>query len=313
MLNQWERWVQFHELQLKSEPEDAPQILLKDLLPHWIKRIEDGSSVKLIRNETAAIRIKQIQHDKKNRALIMLLQYSDTNVTDPAFANLKNGDLRVEPKLEGEGVAVSAHLVMSTEPHDKLGEFYKLVLEEVPGLGRSAISPFIRAELKEISPGLFQFKDPDENNKVKNYLPAGEILGKPSKQFAEELEEGSVLQSIELVKFTSSSPEIDEVGFYKEESRHVKLVPDKSILDGMKETLNKVLSFARSEGYDDIKFRYKHPKGKQKTATMGSSMEDVADALVARSESIKAEEVLGQCSEKIVASIAKKMVELLRS
>lgn len=96
MLNQWERWIQFHELHLKSEPDGAPTILLKELVGHWVARIKAGNSVKLIKNETAAIRIKHVRLDTKNNALVMLLQYSDTNVTDPAFANLQNGELRVE-------------------------------------------------------------------------------------------------------------------------------------------------------------------------------------------------------------------------
>lgn len=311
MLDMLERWVQFHELYLKSEPEDAPKIELRSLAPLWISRIRANQAVKLIKKDTAAIRIVDVMEQQKSKTLILLLQYTDTNVTDPAFSNLETGQLRVEPKLEGEGIAVSAHAVIALEPHDKEGLLYKILLEEVPGLGRSAVGPFIRSELKEIAQSQFQYNDIDANNVVKNYLPASEILGTPSKQFIDELEEGCVLQSIELVKLTSDAPEIDEEGFYTETSRHIRLVPEKQNTSNLREAIEKVRRLAKKEGYNNIKFRYKHPQGKLKTTTMGSTIGDMADALILRSEPIKSEEILGQCSQKIVESFAKQMVKLM--
>lgn len=312
MLDLWERWVQFQELYLESEPLEAPTISFSTLVPLWVQRINSKQSVKLINKDTAAIRAIDARYDTQQKTLTVLLQYADTNVTDPAFSDLKTGKLRVEPKLKGEGVAVSAHLVVSVEPNDTLGKKYKLLLEEVPGLGRSAVSPFIRSELKEISKDLFEYNDPDDNNRLKKYLPAAEILGTPSKQLQEELEDGCILQGIELVQFTHAKPAIDEEGFYTETSRHVKLVPHKDGVNSLVDALKHALNFAKSNGYSDVKLRYKHPKGKQKTATMGSKISDVSDVLVLQSEAVKADEILAQCSEKIVPSIADKMAALLK-
>src|SRR5690606_7786952 len=172
MLDLWERWAQFHELYIESEPFEAPTIDFSTLVPHWVQRIKAKQSVKMINKETAAIRVIDANYDTQKKVVVLLLQYADTNVTDPAFSDLKTGKLRVEPKLDGEGIAVSAHLVISTVPHDSLRKKYKLLLEEVPGLGRSTVSPFIRSELKEIAKDLFEYKDPDDNNKMKKYLPA---------------------------------------------------------------------------------------------------------------------------------------------
>lgn len=312
MLDLWDRWVQFHELYIESEPIDAPTIDLATLAPYWVDRINAKHAVKMINNEMAAIRIIDVEYKRSDKVVVLLLQYADTNVTDPAFSDLKTGKLRVEPKLAGEGVAVSAHVAITLTPHDRLKKSYRFLLEEVPGLGRSTVSPFIRSELKEISKDLFEFKDADENNKTKKYLPAAEILGTPTQKLTEELEDGCILQGIELVQFTHSKPLIDEEGFYTEASRHIKLVPHKSGVSSIIDAVKQAWGLARREGFNNVKLRYKHPQGKQKTATMGSQIGDIEDALVVKCEAIRSDEVLAQCSEKIVRSVADKMVGLLR-
>jgi len=49
---------------------------------------------------------------------ILLLQLCDKNGSDPVFGELTTGNLRVEPKLAGEGIAVSSHIVISTSVAD---------------------------------------------------------------------------------------------------------------------------------------------------------------------------------------------------
>lgn len=311
MLDPWIRWVQFHELCLRSEPGEAPYIPLSDLIARWKKRIKDKEAVKVIENDLAAIRIVDID-DSDPASIVLLLQYSDTRVTDPVFSNLDTGALRVEPKLEGEGVAVSAHVAISRKPHDKVGILYRLLLEEIPGLGRSRLSPFLKSELKEISRGFYSFTD-EETCTVKQYLPAAEILGTPSKQLMDELDGGAVLQGVELVQLTRECPGVDEEGFYREESRHLKLVPyTEGAYEKISDLLKRIRLFALDNEYDNIKIRYKRPQGKQKTATMGSTIGDLNDALVLRDEQISSTEVLAQCEKKIIKSISIQMKALLK-
>ena len=312
MLHLWERWIQFQELYLKSEPEHAPEIALTDVMPLWRQRIKANQAVKLINNETAAIRVVDVREYKRENAVVLLLQYSDLNVTDPVFSDLKKGTLRKEPKLEGEGVAVSCHVVLSLEPIVAGKPSYRLLLEEIPGLGRSRLTPFIRSELKHVSADLFTFKDVDDGNKVKKYRPSAELLGEPSKQLLDELEGQASIQSFELVKYTKKNPGIDEAGFYHEESQLLRLVPYKPYQGTAEAMLEKVKALAKKEKYDNVKIRYKCNEGnKQKTATMGSTIGDLSDAMVLRSEMIKADKQLDQCEEKIVLSLSNKMIKLL--
>jgi len=313
MLDQWERYVQFHDIYLKSEPEGADGFQLKEILPLLIERIKKNEAVKMINNDTAAIRITHVQEYIKDDAIIMLVQYSDENVTDPVFSNLQSGELRIEPKLEGEGVAVSAHIALSTVPHDPEGMFYRLLLEEIPGLGRSSISPFLKSEFKEVCKGRFDYVDVNDNQRTKNRRPSAEIVSTPSRQLSEEFDKGGILQSIELVKFLHNNHEFDEDGYYTESSRHIKLQPAQTPGDRIMDILNRVRKKARQDGYTDMKIRYKRPQGKTKTAAMGSTINDLQDALIVRDEPIRSDEQLTQCSEKIVSNFADKMVKLLKA
>ena len=309
MLDLFERWVQYHELHIDSEPVHAPPIPLSSLLPHLQLRIKADQCIKLIKKETAALKIADIHHDKKRKIAVLLVQYADMNVSDPSFMHLKKGRLRGVPKLEGEGVAVSAHVAISLEPHGDFGVRYRLLLEEVIGLGRSRLDPFIKSELKEAAKGNFEFEDIEDNNRTKNRLPAAKIEGTPDKSLMMDIEEGSVLQGIELVKLNSKTTEFDEDGYYTEESRTIKLAPDPKV--NFVDLIKRLRPKAKKLGYQNIRLRYRHGAGKQKTAAMGTTEQDLADVLVLRTEKIRADEVLAQCAEEIVPSISAKMVGLL--
>lgn len=310
MLDMWERWIQFHELNLKREPEEAPQIELKTMIPLLTQRWKNGECVKLINNETAAFRIQDLKTYPKKNATALLIQYTDQNVTDPVFSHLETGKLRTEPKLEGEGVAVSAHIVLSHKPMNGSLESYRLLLEEVPGVGRSRIAPFLKSEFKAACKGIFDFTD-EETGKQKKFLPSIEVLGDLSAQLSDDLDQGSILQGIELIKHTRGKAGLDEENFFVEVSRHIKITPVLDAPAGFLGILEKIKDKAKADGYDDIKVRYKHPQGKQKTATMGATKEDIADTLIVRDELVKSDEVLGQCMEKISDSFVNKMLDFL--
>lgn len=102
--------------------------------------------MKYVENGKASIGICDYKKSPTNETVTMLIQYADGDVTDPTFLHMKKRSLRKEPKKDGEGVAVSAHVVISTKPHDVLGLFYRVLVEEVPGLRRSKIAPFLKSE-----------------------------------------------------------------------------------------------------------------------------------------------------------------------
>src|SRR5690349_6653268 len=148
MLGAWERWIFIYDIMLTPLPEGAPLIPLRSIIEQLVPRYERGESVKLLNRETAAIRIQQLRIHEQSSTTQLLINYADTQAVDPVFGHLETGELRLEPKLEGEGIAVSAHMLISLEPHPTSGT-YLVALEDVPGVGRSKLAPFLTSEFKE--------------------------------------------------------------------------------------------------------------------------------------------------------------------
>lgn len=304
-----DRWIQFHELSVESDPVQAPKIPFEQIATRLKKRVDAGECVKVVEAGTAAIRISKMVIDTKSRSAVMLLQYADTSVTDPSFLHLKKGKLRKEPKLEGEGVAVSAHILISLDSHDKLKTHYRVLLEDVPGLKRSKVSPFLRSEIKLVCDKDFEFEDELNNRKTRVYRPVAELLAIPSQALTKEIDAGLTVQGVEVIMKSPQGEALDEAGYYKVTSKKLIVTLEKKT--GIKATLKRLARKAKSEGYSDLKLRYRSNVGKQRTAEFGSTQSDLVDVLVGKSEEIKSLEDLDQCMGKIVASIKKGMIKIL--
>ena len=310
MINPYERWIQFHELVLGVNQPEA-KINLESIIKGLKYRLAKQLSFKMLNNDTAAIRIVKINHDIKSKALILLLQYADSNVSDPQFSKLKHAKIRTVPKLEGEGIVVSAHVVISLIPNNENSHMF--LLEEVPGLGRSRIDGFLHTEIKQSADylGLNECIDTD-SKKVKKFHPITEILGTSSQTLGSEEDEGMALQSIELIKFRTEEGGMDELGYYKEEVRSVKLKIEKSAADKVIDILKKVRKIASDEGYQSIKYRYKKQGLRQKTGTLNSDEVDIADVLLAKNELFDTKTGMPQCSEKFIKKLVDKMVGIVK-
>ncbi|WP_297796519.1 hypothetical protein [uncultured Marinobacter sp.] len=308
MLNPYERWIYFHRFILDSSPSHAPQINLNECIDELKKLVDSGGAFKMVENDEACFRIRDLRVNEENNSAVFLLMYSNSKASDPVFSKLTTTDLRPEPKLDGEGIAVSAHAVLSLSPTENGGNEFLFLLEEVPGLGRSGLEGFFQTMFRAVTKGRLHFDDEEENGRSRAYRPRVRILATPSKTFQEELE-GSTVDSIELVERIKIS-HFDEEHYYKEDVRTLKL----KVVDGNGEKptfIEKLRKKARSEGFDDLKIRYKKNGGKRKTAVMGTDTDDVKDALVGRVEYIEHAPGLSQCSDKIVSSYAAKILGLL--
>ncbi len=311
MLHIRERWIQFHELVLSPEPPEAPSIKLRDLVPYLERLVNDGEAYQEKDKGKSAFRVSDINVERRKggrEALVLLLQYADKDATDPTFADLQTGALRTEPKLDGEGIAVSAHAVISMDPIPGKEDRYHFLLESVPGLGRSKIEPFLKRQLKVASEGLFDFID-EENGVRKTYAPSLALLGTPSKSFLDEMEAGR-LEGVELIRRMPAEHGIDEEGYFFEQTYTLKISVKHQGLIGP-DALNRLKRWGRAQGFDDLRVRYKKREGKQKSVLMGTDLDDLRDALVVKDELISSEVELPQCSEQIIQWFSGKMIDML--
>lgn len=309
MQNAKERWVLYYDKHLKPHPEEAPPIPMKEVVDLLFARQQAGESVWLIKQETAALRITDMEIDSRKETACLLVQYADTTISDPAFSNLETGQLRVEPKLDGEGVAISSHMVVSLKPTEPRGNVYLTLLEDVPGIGKTKIAPFLTAEFREVC----KFTFVDESKRTRKCRPRVEMAGHVSQSLAQDLEKG-VLRGFELIKYQLKEPEFDEPGYTKTEA-HILKIKTRKGFSGIEAIglINRVKEKASKADFTEMRVKYKRVEGKQLTKPVSTAREDAGDALFARLERIKLESPLPQCSQKIVEEVKSKMTKLLIS
>lgn len=307
MLNQFERWVLYQETVLEPWPDDAPVMPLAEIAGYLKALWEEGGAFYLFDKETASLRIRDLDIDEENKILTLLINLSDQKVSDPVFEHLEQGTLRLEPKLEGEGVALSAHMLISLTSTQAGVSTYRTILEDVPGIGRTKLQPFLRRLLKMCATAEFT----DEDGKRKKFRPVTSLVGRMNSQFKDDLSNGWI-SGIELVRYTNGASEFDEEAYISENSRRLTLDVEKGIdRDTAIELVNRVKTKARNAGYADMFIRYKPSKKRQKSIMVGTAREDAADALVMRSDNFLVEEPLSQCEANLREDVVQKMKNFL--
>lgn len=310
MLHPTKRLILFYDIFLKSFPEGAPPIPLKEAIERLIPRWRKKESVKLINNETASIRLKDLGIDEDSDIAYFLINYSDTNIVDPVFENLETGKLRTEAKLKGEGISVSTHLVVSLVNSTKSDRHYLAVLEDVPGIGKTKLEPFLTSEFKEVSDFSFE----DEANRERDCRPIIEFQGHLSQKLKDDIKDGA-LREIELIKYRTDDEEFDEDGCLEEKSRKVLIKVQGSFVGrAALAILNKVRKKAAEAGYNDFRVRFK--KGTRERDVKVDSLvnrEDIGDVIYVCQEVLDLTKSLPQSSDRVQKELLKKMIDLIES
>lgn len=305
MLKEKERWILFYDKSLEPIPDGAREIDINEVLPGLYARQQAGESVKLIHSETAAIRISDMEVDSTNEIAVFLLQYGDMEISDPVFSNLTTGELRIAPKLDGEGVAISAHMLVSLKPSILDGSYLTL-LEDVPGIGKTKLEPFFTSEFKQVSDHL-TYK---EDGLIKHCRPRLSLEGHSSQTIKESLERG-YLKGVELIKSTTVS-ELDEPDYIKKERYIAKLnLVRINYSCEIVSFINRLKDKAKKLDYSEMNVIYKREEGRQKSIPISTAREDIGDVLFSRYEMISLSTPLPQCSDKISGEVVQKMKKML--
>ncbi len=225
----------------------------------------------------------------------LLIQYSDSNAADPSFSHLKSGKLRQEPKLDGEGIAVSAHMVINLMPMPGKPLEFLMLLEDVPGIGKTRILPFLNAVLKKTM--LRTFIDP-ATGKEGSCHPYLTMIHHTSNTLKKDLEDGE-LRFIEVSK-SDTIADLDEPEKLIRSTNivRVKVAPK---LDGEEAVglINRVRRMYSNKGFEHFKIIFKHEEGKIRTVDLSSARQDAAEALFGRMEFLKSVQPLPQCSDEL--------------
>jgi hypothetical protein len=309
LLNQNERWIQHYDLLLRPARKVNHVFHLKHLIDPLKQRFESHKAVELLDNDTAAIRIVDFQIDEPKDALILLIQYADTKVSDPAFSKIETGELRVEPKLEGEGIAVSAHVVISLK--EKLpgtSTFFALV-EEVPGLSKTRIERFLTSEFEAISEGRFFYKN--KSGKEKPCRPIAQLNGYLSDTFADSLKTGE-LKAVQFIKTEVVENGLDERNYVVERENvlKIKIVP-KLKPDSALSALQNLFNRAKNTNVDEMRVRISYQDSRPQTVPVDLSRTDIQNTLFIKVNMIKSETAMAICERQIRKHFSSEMVALL--
>lgn len=306
MLDKYERWIHFYTASLISLPLGAPDFKLKAVFKKLEDRFKNGLCFKLVERNSACIRITAFKFNAPETSLALLFQYSDSKASDPSFGDLTSGKLRQEPKLAGEGIAVSAHVHLRlVSLPDKPLEFL-LRLEDVPGLGKSRILPFLNGMIKDIMAR--DFIDAADG-KQKLCHPVLVMEHHASQTLKDDLDSGE-LRFIELSK-NKTIAGMDEDHFLVRGTASLK-VKVAANLDGSDAVgvVNRLKAKFGKQGYDHVKVVFKHKEGKQRTVDVSGPRQDAGEALFGKVEMITLEGAVPQCSEELNEEVLRKMSAL---
>ncbi|EML4352307.1 hypothetical protein [Enterobacter hormaechei] len=308
MLSDYERWVFVYDLTIKPKHPSAPEIALKDALIRLKSVFEAGKAVKMYFNETRAMRLSDLQINNYSKKASLLIQMCDKNASDPVFSELKSGSLRVEPKMDGEGIAVSAHVVISMQPNKDSTHSYLMLVEDVPGIGRTALKSFLQALMKEAFDGM-EFKNP-HTKRMCEQRPMLEISSHQSKSLQESLKGGKLL----TVTLTSNKKinQFDKNPYTKQVDHVVKLkvVKQPKTLTDKVNFVQDMRNKAHAEGFDNFKVTFKNHE-KQDSLEFDYK-DDATTKLFTRTEKISLGDPINQCEAKIHDNFHEKLLTLIK-
>jgi len=229
-------------------------------------------------------------------------------MADPVFADLESGALRVEPKLAGEGIAVSAHFVLNCEPTADSADHYKVVVENVPGITKSVFEPFLNAMLRKAYENE-EFISPVSKKRYK-LRPVVQVISHASETLEQSLL-GSRLQGIRLISTTreellDKNPYTDMV----EKSVKMKVVKQPGV-NGRRRLLTSLRARANREGYTKLIISFSK-NGKQSSVDL-DVREDAATKLFTKMEKVILPDGIKQCEPSIHQDLNERMIRALNS
>lgn len=314
MLRNDERWVVFMEAGIKWVPHYAPDMLDMRQLGSLLGSVVTTSAAVQFLNggKEEAVSLDSVTYypPSKPEFLVLLFSYANVKGADPGFKNIKTRKNRTEQKKLDEGVAASAHLLISLKQSArKKHSYFPALLEDVNGLGKTKIQQAITAMVAARQ--RFQFKD--EDGTVRAASARFEMIGLDDENVTDDAAGGHISHFV-LIREKKDRPPFDDdlaVCITREE---MKLKPSEEMLaDGkIKKWLSKLSLAAKKKGFDRVQLHYVRKDGKNRSITFGTHREDAEDFLIKRIDKIPLKTVVGQTHDAPCGELVSAMVGHLR-
>jgi hypothetical protein len=306
MLSTFERWISFFDFAFQPTHAAAPDIAVGDIFARLKNLVDSGDAVRLYNQSSRAVRISEMVYEDGDSEATLLVQLCDKNGSDPVFGELTTGHLRVEPKLAGEGIAVSSHIVISTSLVQHTADHFKALVESVPGISKSILQPFLNAMLREAFTGQ-EFKNP-ATKAMCQLKPKLEIFSHGSQTLLDTLN-GAKLHNVKLVS-TRKKGGMDKTAYTELSERSVRYKIIKQPPRADKARLLEILrKKGQQSGYSKVSISYSKD-GRQASLDLDRT-EDAATKLFTKSEKLILGSGINQCESSIHQELEQKMKGLL--
>jgi len=260
--------------------------------------IDNGDGiVKLFKNNTVALRIKEIDIDSVNKCATLLFIYLDKNIADPAFGHFEKQKIRTEPKLDGEGIAVSFHYIVSFKKIKNLGRM--AIKEKIQGLQSIFISSLLKDCFKK-----YGECESDTDKGIISY-PKLSIETLFSQKLIDDIEGRGVISGVQLIKRLTTS-KIDERAETKENLHKMSLTLHKMNGKESLTTVERIVEKTKDK-FNEVLLTIKRNEGKVYTIRTNADQKSIKELYYGKTEKISVNKVLPQCSDTIRKDLTSKM------
>lgn len=268
----------------------------QDVSSILLDAIEKGiASYEVKQNDT--VRITGLDIRPADDMAIILIRRRDEDAATQVFENGNTGDLW-KPDVEPEQApAISAHLFIRLTPSGGPYPCHRVILEEIPGLGRTYIQYILQ---KVLAP--FEYEYMDEKGKVKSTYTIPTISGIPSATLGEALRGGGI-KYVELVR-PAQLDGLDMTGLVSHPQRmRLSVRSDQNPLD----MIARVRDWAVAHDWQNVRVQVETSDDRTKVVEI-SREADAADVLFIRSEVVNTRGLIDVCTDTIneeLTSLAK--------
>lgn len=306
LLQDNERYVIECSLQMQPYPDNAPNMPLTACVPHLTQLIDDGNAVYVYQKDTCSLRITDYDHS--DGYLTLLLQIADKKASDPAFSDFETGVTRTEKKRDNEGIAATAHLVISTTPSDEdFPNMYDAVLEEVSGVTKTVVSQALTKFFDEATD--FDFVNPDSGKKIR-CRPRISLQAHPSHALSEMLKKGWVT-GFSVVK-NRADDRLDEYEGLSVEAEQLTIkVEKRSRAQKALDQIKRLQRFAVESKYSKVIVKYLDSNKRHKSLSISAREENIADKFFSKSDKVTLETDIEQCQKTIHEEFDEKLCRKL--
>ncbi|MFM5546041.1 hypothetical protein ACET7K_07910 [Aeromonas veronii] len=309
LLDDYSRYVIECELEMGRIPKDAPDMPLRQCLPFFIKLIDSGKAVYSFNNNKSVLRI--IGYDtSKPDVLTLLFQLTDSDASDPAFAELATGKSRVVRKEDGEGMAATAHLIVSLDPiNASFTDTYAAVFEEVPGVTRTLIGASMTSFMADAVSMEFERVNGSKRSTVK-CRPSILLLPLSGQSLSECLKDGWLL-GFTVVQKSKNALLDDDGDLTLEETRLIIKTP-RSRSQRALDLVKKAVAYVQKQEYTGLRLMYEDADKRRKGILLDAKRADYLASSFVKTEYVSLSDQILLCQDSIHADLEGKMLKILR-